>query len=220
MTNRGVRAGDGIYRCRFVEPAAGGGIPWDDIATVELSDVVTGEAPALRTAVQACWTGAELRFRFACEDDHVVANMTGHDDPLYEEDVVELFLDELGTGMEYFEIEVSPRNVVFDARIRNDAHGAKTIELDWHAAGMETAVREEGATRIYEIAIPFANFARVPAAGTAWRWNAYRIDEDRTGVRHYWAWRPTGAVDYHIPRCFGTLLFEAEQDGNEEAGNR
>ncbi|SFJ50326.1 Carbohydrate family 9 binding domain-like [Paenibacillus sp. UNC496MF] len=207
----------GLYQCGYVEPASDGSVPWDGVAPALLTDVVTGAVPALRTTVQACWTGSDLWFRFACEDDHVVATMSKHDDPLYEEDVVELFLDEHGTGTTYYELEVSPRNVVFDARIRNDLRGAKKIEPEWHAAGMATAVREDGALRIYEIRLPLANFGRLPEAGTAWRWNAYRIDEDRSGERRYWAWRPTGAVDYHVPQRFGTLLFAGGPDKNEEA---
>ncbi|MFC4810559.1 carbohydrate-binding family 9-like protein [Paenibacillus sp. GCM10023250] len=207
----------GVYRCRYAALSADGSVQWAEIASVLLTDVSTGAAPALRTAVQACWTGSDLWFRFECEDDHVVATMTGHDDPLYEEDVVELFLDEDGDGTTYYELEVSPRNVVFDARIRNDLAGSKMIELEWHAAGMTTDVREDGPLRIYEIRLPLANFGRLPADGTAWRWNAYRIDEDRSGERRYWAWRPTGAVNYHIPERFGTLLFTGGPDMNEEA---
>lgn len=201
------------YRCRFVEASPDGSVPWERIASAGLADVVSGGRPVLATSVQACWTAADLRFRFECEDDHVVATMTGHDDPIYEEDVVEVFLDETGGGTEYYELEVSPRNVVFDAMIRNNRQGAKEIDLAWHPVGMTTSVTDIGdGTTVYEIRLPLNNFKRMPAEGSVWRWNAYRIDEDRQGIRHYSAWSPTGAVNYHIPQRFGVLAFVQDMD--------
>ncbi|QHW35181.1 hypothetical protein GZH47_19505 [Paenibacillus rhizovicinus] len=200
-------AASATYRCRFVEPLPDGSVPWSELEAIGLTEVVTGARPALATSVRACWTDADLRFRFECEDDHVAARMTGHDDPLYEEDVVEIFLDETGDGMEYYELEVSPLNVVFDALVRNDLQGSIEADLDWHPAGMTTSVTEAEGGRVYEVRIPMLNFKRMPVEGTVWRWNAYRIDEDRQGVRHYWAWRPTGAVNYHRPQYFGALSF-------------
>ena len=114
-----------------------------------------------------------------------------------------------GKGQEYYEIEVSPRNILFDARVNFDAKGLQTVDTDWHVIGIQTTVSAgPDGVRIYEMRIPFRNFKQVPEYGTSWRWNLYRIDDDAAGERHYSAWSPTGAVNFHVPERFGTLVFK------------
>ncbi|MDQ0890177.1 hypothetical protein QFZ81_005265 [Paenibacillus sp. V4I9] len=205
------------YECRYVD-AENGILKWEDIEVEDpyLRDVVTGEKPRLKTRFRACWTADALHIRFECEDDHVVATMERRDDPIYLEDVVEVFIDKSGTGAVYYEFEVSPRNVVFDALIHYNG-GDKEVDVAWDAKGIYTQV-SEGADgwRTYDLRIPFAdldwergqNFT--PHHGAEWRWNLYRIDDDVEGNRHYWAWSPTGKVDFHMPHRFGTLVFVKE----------
>ncbi|KQX45994.1 carbohydrate-binding family 9-like protein [Paenibacillus sp. Root444D2] len=205
------------YECRYVD-AENGKLKWEDIEveTPYLREVVTGEKPRLKTRFRACWTADALHIRFECEDDHAVATMERRDDPIYLEDVVEVFIDKSGTGAVYYEFEVSPRNIVFDALIHYNG-GDKEIDVAWDAKGMHTQVLD-GADgwRTYDLRIPFAdldwergeNFT--PHHGAEWRWNVYRIDDDLEGNRHYWAWSPTGKVDFHIPHRFGTLAFVKE----------
>ncbi|WP_261302027.1 carbohydrate-binding family 9-like protein [Paenibacillus andongensis] len=227
------------YECRYVE-AENGIVNWEEIIGNDLREVVTGEMPRLKTSFRACWTADALHIRFECEDDHVVATMERRDDPIYLEDVVEVFLDKSGTGAVYYEFEVSPRNVVFDALIHYKG-GNKEVDVAWDAKGMNTHVsdRDDG-WRIYELRIPFVDLDwesgqgrereqeqvqedeqkqeqmqkrgedRTPQHGAEWRWNLYRIDDDLEGNRHYWAWSPTGKVDFHMPHRFGTLIFVKE----------
>ncbi|BBH19533.1 hypothetical protein Back11_08780 [Paenibacillus baekrokdamisoli] len=196
------------YICQFIDLVQQE-IPWHQIQEVTLRDVSTGSIPRLSTKAKVCWTSEDLYVRFECEDDHVVATMDHHDDPIYLEDVVEIFVDVVGTGREYYEFQLSPRNVVFDAYIHNNLDGFKTVDTSWHAEDMQTSVTVDNdeTLRIYEWRIPLHNFKQTPEDGTAWRCNLYRIDDDKEGIRHYSAWSPTGKVDYHIPQRFGTFLF-------------
>lgn len=217
------------YECRFVE-AESGILKWEDIEVEDhyLREVVTGEKPRLKTRFRACWTADALHIRFECEDDHVVATMERRDDPIYLEDVVEVFIDKSGTGAVYYEFEVSPRNVVFDALIHYNG-GDKEVDIAWDAKGMHTQVLDGvDGWRTYDLRIPFADLDWeqgqeqmqehkqergenwTPQHGTEWRWNLYRIDDDLEGNRHYWAWSPTGKVDFHMPHRFGTLVFVKE----------
>lgn len=217
------------YECRYVD-AENGIWKWEDIELVDhyLREVVTGEKPRLKTCFRACWTADALHIRFECEDDHVVATMERRDDPIYLEDVVEVFVDKSGTGAVYYEFEVSPRNVVFDALIHYNG-GDKEVDVAWDAKGIHTQV-SDGAVgwRTYDLRIPFADLDwergqehlqelrqehgenQIPHHGAEWRWNLYRIDDDIEGNRHYWAWSPTGKVDFHMPHRFGTLVFVKE----------
>ncbi|WP_187274481.1 carbohydrate-binding family 9-like protein [Paenibacillus sp. N3.4] len=195
------------YDCYFFDDPPGQ-ISWHRIESISLVEVVTGAAPRLETSVKACWSEEALFIRFMCEDDHTVATMTNRDDPLFLEDVVEVFLDLTGTGEMYYEFEVSPRNVVFDAMIKNDLQGHIDVDTSWDANGLETTVRlESNGRRTYEMKIPFTDIGQPPSDGIEWRWNAFRIDDDPQGNRHYWAWSPTGAVQFHLPRKFGILVF-------------
>jgi hypothetical protein len=179
---------------------------WGSMNPVTLVDVVTGGQAKGTTQVKTCWDASTLYVRFECREDYAVSDFSNRDDPLYEQDVVEIFIDEEGAGHRYFELELSPNNVIFDAIIENDK-GNITIHLDWDAEGLVTGVQLDGEIRFYELRLPFVNFQHAPDEGTTWRVNFYRINEDIQGKRHYQAWSSTGAVNYHIPSCFGTLLF-------------
>lgn len=210
------------YECKYVENIVEA--DWNLLPDITLLDVVTGDKPRLHTSVRACWSQEGLHVRFDCEDDHIIATMINRDDPIYNEDVVEVFIDTTGTGYKYFEFEVSPRNVIFDAKIEitdmaraqgerhstgtGDTSDYKTVDIAWDAHGMRTSVDKlsEGQYR-YELHFPFADLEAVPDEGTVWKWNAYRIDGDQSGKFHFWAWSPTGAVNYHVPSKFGELKF-------------
>lgn len=66
------------------------------------------------TEIRVLWSEDFLFIAFTCIDDDIVATMTKHDDFLYNEDVCEVFVDPYGDGRQYFEIQVSPNNIVLD----------------------------------------------------------------------------------------------------------
>lgn len=196
---------DRVYPCGYI---AGAEVPWEAVEGVELTHTVHGGAPRLRTVVRICRTDECLHFRFECEDDHTVATYTDRDDPIYREDVVEIFVDEEGKGTHYKEYEFSPRNVIFDALVVKEPGQSPQVNTTWDHEGLRStvSVTEDGIV-VYEIGMPVAAFGKPPVSGTEWRINLYRIDDDRQGERHYWAWSPTGLVNFHRPDKFGTLRF-------------
>ncbi|KRE70063.1 carbohydrate-binding family 9-like protein [Paenibacillus sp. Soil750] len=198
------------YICRYIDEVSR--VKWEDVQVGYLRDVVSADVPRLETRFRACWTAESLYIRYECEDDHVVTTMTRRDDPLYEEDVVEVFLDPFGGGTTYYEFEVSPRGVLFDALIHNKLDGNKDVDTSWIAKGFQAEVTpsNDDGWLVYDVRIPFADLdgAGVPHSGVVWHWNVFRIDDDRDGVRHYSAWSPTGIVNFHVPQQFGELVFE------------
>ena len=68
--------------------------------------------------------------------------MARRDEPLYEEDVVEVFIDPFGGGTTYYEFEVSPRGVLFDALIHNTLDGNKEVDTAWIAEGFQAEVTQ------------------------------------------------------------------------------
>lgn len=196
-----------VYNCIY---QSGPEVRWEEIGCIPLVDTVTGEQARLHTTVKICRTDSYLHVRFECADDHIVATYENRDDPIYKEDVVEIFIDESGAGRFYKEFELSPRNVVLDALIDKEEGQKQKVDASWNLDGLLTQVTwpEEGKA-VYDMALPITSFDPPPAPGMKWRINLYRIDEDSTGQRHYWAWSPTGERrNFHVPAKFGMLVFE------------
>ncbi len=189
--------------------------PQADLLRLRLAS--DGAPPRLATTVVAHFDHDFLTVVFSVEDDMVVARHLEHDAPLYEEDVVEVFLAPRQPS-EYFEIEVSPRGTVFDARIDSPGGVRSTMkaELAWDCDGLFAAVRARkestGMTSIDTvIRIPFSALgARMPRSGELWKANFFRIDRHPELGDEYSAWQPTmmRPADFHVTAAFGTLRFE------------
>ena len=192
--------------------------PWTQLAQVALAPS-HGRAATRSfqsTALRVCHDGERLYVAFHCEDRAIVATHSGRNAPLYEEDVVEAFLAPSGDPRRYFELETSPKDAWFEARIENPDGRRATmrVDRDWVCAGFEHATRllaapgDGDASWSAGWAIPFASLgAPTPVAGARWRANFFRIDQ--AGGGEYSAWSPTFAdpPDFHLPDQFGVLVF-------------
>ncbi len=199
---------------------------WAGIAPLSPLVLSDGSGPAAQeTQVKACWDETHLYVSFACKDTDIWANFENRDDPLYDEEVVEVFLCPTGDLRHYFEFEISPANVLFDARVFNPELDRWTMLIDreWNSAGIRTAVRVSGVLNdrtspdlgwIAEVAVPFADLglSGPPSPGTVWRANFFRIE--RGAVTEFTAWSPThkDPPDYHVPSCFGELVFVDQEE--------
>jgi Carbohydrate-binding family 9 len=193
--------------------------PWATPAVctpVRLRRVVDAAAPRLSTSLAVWYDDEFLDVLFSSSDDHIESTHLEHDAPLYTEDVVEVFLAP-GEAGRYFEIEVSPRGTVFDARIDSPDGVRATMRADpdWDCQGLMAAVRRvtesSGAMSVDTVVrIPFAGLARPrPVQGEAWRANFFRIDRHPRLGDEYSAWQPTWKVppDFHVVAAFGRLEF-------------
>lgn len=173
-------------------------------------------APRLATSVAAWFDDDCLTVLFSAADDLVVASYRDHDDPLWEQDVVEVFLAPQVLAS-YFEIEVSPRGTIFDARIESPDGVRATMNVDrsWNCRGLFPAVRsiiESGGAISLDLVmrIPFAALdRRTPDDGETWRANFFRIDRHPARGDEFTAWQPTGKepADFHVTAAFGVLHF-------------
>ena len=177
---------------------------------VRLRRSTDGAKPRLETRVAVYADATCLTIVFAGEDDQVVATHLEHDAPLYEEDVVEVFLSPAEPEV-YFEIEVNPLGTTFDARITSPDGVRKTMRTDlaWTCRDLFTAVRRTPRSLDVLMRLPFASLgAPPPRQGTVWRGNLFRIDRSERGDE-FSAWRPTlrNPADFHITAAFGLLEF-------------
>jgi len=92
---------------------------WDGAASIDSLAFSQGAPvtvePQPQTRVKLLWDADFLYIRFICREDHeIYSPYRGHDAPYYRADVAEIFVDPVGDGREFVEIEVSPDNGVFD----------------------------------------------------------------------------------------------------------
>jgi hypothetical protein len=195
-----------------------------DAAAWSAAQRVSWGPPPYLTTFRALWAAEGLYIRFDAEDDDPWHTMTGRDDPLWEEEVVEIFIDPERSGENYAEIEVNPANVVCDLRIVRGMPDFQN-EIGWNFEGLVTRVVPLGgdAQRIGWTALaflPWAGFAALyrtprltlPPAGERWRFNVFRIKRPGGPSRPHEraiqaAWSPTGQASFHVPSAFRDLVF-------------
>ena len=183
--------------------------PWSvprNCTPVALRRATDGAAPRLGTQLVLSHDGECLTALFLGDDNGVTATLLGHDEPLWKEDVVEIFLAPERPSR-YFEIEVNPLGTTFDAAIDSPALDRATMKTDlaWTCQGLFAFVRTTPASLDVAVRIPFASLGA--KAEGEWRANFYRID--RGSADEYSAWQPTMKTppDFHVPRLFGGLTF-------------
>lgn len=199
-------------RCPFKNPAPVSADPaaetWRDIEPVFLKENVEGGEPRQATWFKTAWNDKELRVLFHATDSDAWARHTAHDAPLYDEEVVEIFLDPVGDLECYFEIEVNPLNAVCDLVLRRTRSGYRK-DFGWHCEGLQTLVKKNADAWTAEISIPFKSLGSVqPCEGKPWRANFYRIDRPKNEQWELSAWSPTGEPRFHVQRKFGRIEFE------------
>lgn len=194
--------------------------PWSAPAgcnPVRLRRAIDGAPPRLSTSVAVWFDDDSLSVLFSASDDHVEATHLKHDAPLYEQDVVEIFAAPENL-QRYYELEVSPRGTLFDARVDSPDGDRKTMHVDreWTCDGLLALIRRitesNGATSIDTLVrIPFSSLGcGTPKDAETWRINFFRIDRHPELGDEYSAWQPTmkNPADFHVPAAFGTLRFQ------------
>lgn len=179
------------------------------------------------TEAAMVWDEEYLYIGFACVDPDMWTTMTQRDDPLWGEEVVEVFIDPDGDGKEYAELEVNPLNAVVDLKVSAKPEGGVGwSSMEWDIEGLKTAVavygtvneredRDQGWT--VEIAIPWTGLKDIPPGitgppeeGAQWRINLYRIERPKDKKKvgdEYLAWSSVRILNFHVPERFGVVEF-------------
>jgi hypothetical protein len=185
---------------------------WRQAIEVNLRETSTGQKPLQATTARLLWNEQWLYAAFHCEDTYISASMTKYNDPIYNEEVVELFIDDNCDLKSYIEIELNPLNACLHYAIHNHLDGhfiayARTEQTVVSAVNVDRA----NGTWSVELAIPFQEFATAPNVpplpGDIWLFNLYRIDRPLHQEPEFSAWAPTGERQFHQPHHFGQLQF-------------
>jgi len=180
---------------------------WQGIEAHAFSLAIDGGAPQQGTMVKSVWNAAEWRVLFEVADTHVWATSTERGAMLYEEEVVEVFVDPFGDLEHYFEIELNPLNAVLEVVARRSRSGYKK-DFAWRCEDLRTAARRTSTGWCGELAIPFRSLVtEPPVAGAKWRANFCRIDRPPGVERELTAWSSPGRANFHTPERFGYVEF-------------
>lgn len=196
---------------------------WDKLPSEKIDRLSDGARSAsFYTEVKCCWDDNNIYIRFFCEDDQILADYNNRGDPVYDQEVVEVFIAP-DTFNSYFEINLSPKNVLFEAKVINDLEGEKfKSDESWQCKGIETEVNKVKPEHIHVtnfgswlayIKIPFEDLNKSsPAPGDFWGINLYRIK--RVPRQEFICWQPVNKYPpfFHVPKCFGFIIFANKND--------
>jgi hypothetical protein len=168
--------------------------------------------PGAPTEIRSRWTNNNLYLFYICPYDDLNLkpdpNAAAETNQLWNWDVAEAFLgaDDEHIGR-YKEFEVSPQSEWVDLDIdRDNPRGQAGIA--WNS-GFTVKARIDSQAKIWygAMKIPWRSIdTRPPQKGRELRIGLYRIAGHEP--RKYYAWRPTGAKSFHVPKAFGTLLLK------------
>ncbi len=103
-----------------------------------------GRSSHFRTQAKMLWDDTCLYVAFICEATDVWTTCTQRDGNLYKNDVVEVFCDPDGDGLNYCEIEANPLNVVADLTLNKPYSAGGSGNWGWNLAAFRSGVQVDG----------------------------------------------------------------------------
>ena len=174
-----------------------------------------GSPSAYKTEARVLYDESFIYFAFRCADDNIWATMKRRDEHLWEEEVVEVFLQGDPNQPSYIELEVNPLGAMLDIYM---LAARKPLHYEsWNSEKLRWAVQVDGTVDgkpgdrewTCEIALPLEDVVTAahnpPRPGDRWRMNLYRGEQRPTPANL--AWSPTLRDDFHIPQRFGEIVF-------------
>jgi hypothetical protein len=198
----------------------------DEAAWKPASAVAWGPAP-YETRFRALWSQGGLYLRYDVDDASPWHTMTHRDEHIWQEEVVEIFLDADRSGHDYYELEISPANVVCDLRMIDASPWKGDFKFDLEGLETRVAARKAGTGQTTgwtaTAFLPWKGLRALPSAarvttppkpGDRWRFNVFRIERpggkenpEKDPVEAAWS-KPT-ADTFHDPSVFRDMVFLA-----------
>ncbi|HEY4238515.1 MAG TPA: carbohydrate-binding family 9-like protein [Kofleriaceae bacterium] len=199
-----------------------------EFATAESSPEPSGKAQA-----KLAWDDQYLYVYVTIVDTDITTPFTKHDDTLWKNDDVEMFIDADGNRKGYVELQVNPANATFDSWF---VGGRDKGDPSWDS-GMITAVKVRGTVTAgdvdqgwdAEIAIPWEavkgrdpdmKIHTPPEVGDRWHMNVVHVDVKSGGEKTPSAssWNRITYGDWHAVDRMLTIVF-ADSKGNVAPGS-
>lgn len=199
----------------------GGALQWNRTAWTAIPFLI-GNGRKYDTKAKLLYSETGIYCLFNCEDDTLTATMQQDLMPLWEEDVVEVFLQPDISQTNYFEYEISPLNYELPLTIFNSGGALnRWIPFQYpddrktrHTVAVQGGEQLPGASVkgwTAEFFIPYTLMKPVleksPVSGSTWKGNLYRIDYDHEREETLWALFKNNG-NFHEYDNFGFFHFE------------
>jgi hypothetical protein len=200
---------------------------WTGAPEARLTEANTGKDVPLKSTVKVLWDDKFLYVGFYFEDPDAWATLTNDEDPLWGEEVAEVFIDPESKSHSYYEYEINPINKKVDLFVLNQGpkyNGFYKVWLEWnfsdamkHAVYVEGNGKDRGTNDKFwtiELAFPFEEMWTAPNIppknGESWRIGFYRIEHPTANDKDTWyaAFNPPLRPSFHTPWMFGRVLFK------------
>ncbi len=188
------------------------------------TNTMKGTAVKEKTDVKIMWDEKNLYVAFFAQDTNLKSSFAEHDDELWREDAFEVFVDPQGNKKDYYEIQVSPKGIVFDSYLpkyrknQNDWSSNTVVSVVAKGTVNNDADTDEG--WYGEMAIPFESMKYgsgiPPKEGDVWALNFFRVNNDGDKTS-YSAWSPPMRGDFHTLNKFGPVVFSKKNSVEESA---
>jgi hypothetical protein len=175
-----------------------------------------------QTVAKILWDDDQLYIAHICQDAHITAHYSKHDDPIPEDDCFEvMMLPDPARPNSYYNIEWNLLGGYVDGHRPEGAAGPRA---PWDVQGLRVAGSHVGALNVdasrdeywlCEVAIPFRNFAGAmphipPKPGDEWRLNLNRHGGAVNMQYSQWSPAHTPEPAFHTPETFGRVIFSAK----------
>ena len=202
---------------------------WNGVTPIDVFTVSRGDAASRwRTTVRATYDDTNLYLAWDVQDPDIRGTMRTHDQQIYREEAVEIFIDARGDGSEYVELQSSPLGVTFDAAFKGGPRQNMDVhyDADFTAACTlrgtieKAADIDDGWSCEWRVGLASIRGATLPITPkTRWRANFFHIAKDAASrvpgeqgdrvINDESAWSPPLMGDFHNLERFGTLAFRA-----------
>lgn len=183
---------------------------WQISPIYNMFEAMKGERAHLNTSVRMLYDKNNLYFSFDVFDTAIYAKRTNHDDKIYEEDAVEIFIKIPGgedTGP-YIEIEINPLNTVYDAFMSDCTKIDFPEVLKWNPENLITKTKKSKIRWQVEGSLAWSNISNSVKPGDIIYLNAVRIERtDAKSDYQYFALSPTFGW-FHQLQYFMPFLLE------------
>lgn len=197
---------------------------WQNAAQLSPFILYHGKSAAQQqTRVRAAWTTQHLYLAFECDDTDIHTPYTQRDDPIYDSEAVEIFIDANGDQDDYIELQAAPNDVQFDASFKGGRR--KNFNTAYQNSYVVKATingtlndpSDKDQSWISEWKIPVADVIDAEGqikAGDAWRVNLFRLDRIRKNGKvrksEASAWSSPLSGDFHNIARMGTFVFSKD----------
>lgn len=193
---------------------------WENLTPVSFVSN-TSEPLKANSWFKAVWDNDYLYFYFWMDDKDLTGKMTERDAHLWNEEVMEIFLDADCNPKTYYEFEWNPLNTLLDLYVLNPGCNREIIRQwwSWNCEGIKSAIVLEGTINDnsdmdkgwgLEVAIPFSEIQSAanipPKVDDIWKFDLTRREgTEAEETLQKSSWLPPSC---HFPLSYGTLIFK------------